>query len=345
MNKFLKVFFIFLNPIFLLLICSGMILNPTFVEESSFLILSYIGVGVGIFAIVLFIVLLIKDFDGTLAKRSFKILNYYNQDFFFLKFIRKHPAYIIPFFLSLLLIVLYFLNEIFFHTVYNLFKFDLVINIILYVYLNIFITISIYMLGYLTIGEIFQRKYSKPKRLFIVDIIIDYICAIPFIIILTLFFLIFLLLSQTGKKSKEGSFNINLQSFSVYLIFLISKYFTYLNLASIAYEDERFITSIKKTVTIFKENIKDIVMIFAKNGMIFLYPIFISLLLFVWSPSLKINTDFLLMFIGFLFGIFFLYRMFSEQIILLIYYVNNIKNKGEIKDFEDLFKQNEEKTL
>lgn len=337
MKNILKIILVFLNTVFVFFIALGMLLNPSMNTDKTFFIFGILGAVASILLIIFYLVSLIKDPQTFMKKNAENFFNNFRQDFFFLKFCVKHPLYIIPYIFSLLFIAVFFINEIVNKTVWGLLPFDGIANIILYVYACLFITISIYMCGYLFIGEVFQRKYSKPKRLFIIDLVIDYIFAVPFIIILTIFFLLFLLLSQSGKKKKDGGVDFNFRSFPVYIVCLIAKYFTYLNLASIAYEDERFITSIKKTFNFFKENAKDLLLIFAKNGMIFLYPVFIGLNLFVWDFVFMIDPNIIYLIIGAIFGMFFLYRLFSEQIILLIFYVTKIKNNEEIKDFEGLF--------
>ena len=141
---------------------------------------------------------------------------------------------LLPFILSILLIIgftLYVFKSNFFTTLSSsLPNMPLPLNLLSRFYIYSFICMTIYMLGYLVTGEILQRMFHKAKRNFLLDMIFNYLVAIPFLLILTLLWVIFAL-SADKKRDQSPSIRIwqSLRSLSLYALFVGFKYYTYIN--------------------------------------------------------------------------------------------------------------------
>ena len=100
-------------------------------------------------------------------------------------------------------------------------------------YIFNFIFITIYMTGYFVTGEILQRMFGMAKRNIAIDVLFNYFYAIPFFLILTFLWVIFVLLGD--RRNNDGvSIRIwaSLRSLSLYALFKGFQYYTYINLDS-----------------------------------------------------------------------------------------------------------------
>lgn len=262
----------------------------------------------------------------------------WEQDIKVFKILKKNFLLGIPYLISLFLIVAFLIFEFkhFFilSLVKNLIKPFFILHLIktpifgtiglifFYPYVLSFICFSFYVLGYLVLGELLQRKLSLAKRNILVDLGIDYIRAIPFTAILSLVWIIFLFTKDKEDRNLPTSFLNALRRFSLYGLFIIIKYYTYINLAIIAFEDKRITISFRESFDFFRKERINMLLIWVKSGFIFGIAFLISSILMMWNEKFNFMDRKILMIpSGFLFLFAIIFGLFSEQLSFLLYFI------------------------
>lgn len=277
-------------------------------------------------AVFIWVFFILLDLFTTNKEKLAKEFDFeYAQDIFIFKIIKNFKIILTIFIFVITIIVLFDVFEYRNKYIYNyVISEENYFVYISYYFIIIFINFSIYMLGYSIIGEYFQRKFGKPKKLLLIDLILDYIFSIPFIIILCTLYLIFLIAPKKADKLQELLSKISL--FGLYLTF---KYFTYLNLAVISFEDKRFYQSIIESKKFYIKYMKEFVKIYLDSGLMFASLVLLGFSII--SINIKfdlVNLNNLIFYYGLFLFIYILFRLFSEQVMVLILYLN----KTGIKD-------------
>lgn len=255
-----------------------------------------------------------------------RLIYLYSQDIIVVSAANKKPILILPFIVSLFLIVavtiyIFRSKQLFeFITSFNL---PFILELLIFLYTLSFIWISIYMVGYLITGEILQRMLSHAKRGFFVDMVINFFYAIPFIIILSL---IWTILALVSSKNRPTSLSIDigraLRSLTFVALYEAFKYYTYINLARFAFSDAYTGVASYEARELFNQSRRDLWQIFLRAGVLLFYPVFISMTLSFWNIRFHfMNEDILLIVFAVTLGLFMLLRLFSEQLATLFYYI------------------------
>jgi hypothetical protein len=245
------------------------------------------------------------------------------QDIRIIKLLKKNPILIFPYFASIILIVLFLIIEFKNFYILDILKFLPfgLFNLIIYPFALSFICFSFYILGYLTLGEILQRKLSVPRRNILIDLIIDYIYAIPFIIILSFLWIIFIFIKDKEDRNIPSSVMTALKRFSLYALPVIFKYYTYINLAMIAFEDRKTY-SFKESFNFFVRERAQILGIWFRAGIIAAIPFLLTAILMMWNYKFHFIDEKIPAAIGGIFLLlYFLFGLLSEQISFLLYFV------------------------
>lgn len=266
-------------------------------------------------------------------KHNQAIHNHFIQDYSALYIAWKKIILLIPFLSSLILIGIFvFLTFKFnllsaFHTVFPE-SLPLYLRFLGSLYIFNFTCMTIYMTGYFVTGEMLQRMFGMAKRNILIDILFDYFYAIPFFLILTLLWVIFVLLG--GKRQNEGaSIRIwpSLRSFSLYALFKGFQYYTYINLARISFSDIGVNVNSKEAKSLFAENKKQLLRIFLRAGAYLGLALFFGIAIVGWNSVLgflrfldSVNYFPLVAFVLFF---LFLIALFSEQLAILFYYIKS----------------------
>jgi len=150
---------------------------------------------------------------------------------------------------------------------------------LLTVFVYSFISFSIYAFGFILIGDYLQRVHSQSKRFFILDIFWSFIHTIPYILLLTLAWLI-LVLTKVESEQKKYTIEELLKDFTFGALFLVLKRFVFINLAIISFEDAPAWKSHKVSSKHLKENNLSHFKIKMKSGALF---VALSLLIFSFS--------------------------------------------------------------
>jgi hypothetical protein len=287
-----------------------------------------------------------KNFWEKQKKRQEKIKNNpylyqlthpYEQDINALKVFKKNFFLALPYIISIIFIITFLVFE--FKTFYIL---GVIKNlnlglwiILIYPYLLSFICFSFFILGYLALGEILQRCFHRAKNNFILDMIINYIYAIPFIAILSLVWIIFLFIKDDKNKSIPSSFMNALRRFSLYGLLILLKYYTFINLAIIAFEDRHRGIPFKESFQYLKSERGNLFFIWFKSGAIIGIPFLIGVGLVAWNEKFNfIDSRIPFAIFGISFVLFFLWGLLSEQLSFLLYFIQSRHKECKIESLK-----------
>lgn len=200
-------------------------------------------------------------------------------------------------------------------------------------YVYSFICMSIYMLGYLLTGEVLQRMFKKAKKNLLSDMAFDYVIALPFLLILTLLWVIFAL---TATRRREASLSItiwnSLKNLSFYALFEGFKYYTYINLARISFSDKAVGVHSKEARTLFSKNKIQLLKIFIRRGALLGIPLVIWMIVVSWNNKFLFLDQSIVSSIGiWLVVSMLLLMLFSEQLAILFYYVKTYYPENSFK--------------
>ncbi len=298
--------------------------------ENNFI---YIAVTLGFAALGVFLLFRAKPEEGWFGGDYYKKI--FHEDLMFFRLWRKEPLIFSPFIACLVLLFIFILFE--FKTFFALstfivlfvvpFELPPILNYSIIFFTFGFVVFSIICTTYLTIGEILQRKLSKAKNNFFIEIIADYVKALPFIITLSIFWVIFILVSAYKEPKRKPDIMLRvvenikknaLKLFS-YALFTAVKYYVYLALASIAISDSSLKSSIYDAWNIFKEKRFRLIMIWIRSGAVFGI-VFVLFLFGSFASGLPIPT--VAPIIAAFFLLYLLSSMMIEQISILLVFVS-----------------------
>lgn len=255
----------------------------------------------------------------------------YMQDLGAIYVASKKLVLVLPFTTSIFLIgifTIYAFRSNFFSQVESLLlsNFPPYLQLIGLMYVYSFICISIYMLGYLLTGEILQRMFGQAKRHIIIEMVWNYIYAIPFLLILSLLWVIFALFTSRDKV-QNMSIRIwhSLKNLSLYALYEGFKYYAYINLAKISFSDRAMSVYSKESRSLFSKNKIQLLKIYFRAGAIMSLFLIIGLIFFSWNIKfhflefLDQNTK-VGIYLWFVVSTL-LMKLFSEQLAILFYYV------------------------
>ena len=252
----------------------------------------------------------------------------FRSDLVTVRAILKHPIFVAPFILSLILIGSFAIFELGTGTVRSLTVQVLsgVPQVLVYSYLLSFIGCSLYVLGYLTLGEIFQRKMRTHRHNIFTDLVIDYYYAIPYIAILSVLWIVFIFTS--GRKENETrleSIASSLRSFSIYALLITMKYLTFSSLAMIALNDRRN-HSFKEASEFMLKHSQGIVNVWIGSGyylmFIFIGLFFSSMLSSAVPEWVPLDSDVIFPIFLFFTALYFFVHLMFEQIRFLIFFLS-----------------------
>lgn len=254
----------------------------------------------------------------------YKLAHPFEQDINFLKLLKKNFIFALPFILSSIAIILFLFFEFKSFFVLTILKnLNIRFWFILYIYLLTFICFSFFILGYLALGEILQKRLFKIRKNFLIDMSINYIYAIPFIAILSLVWIIFVFSSdEEDHHYIPLSITDALRSLSLYAIFVVLKYYTYINLAIIAVEDKYIKIHFRESFEFLRNEKENLFFIWFRSGAIPAVLFFITLWLYMWGKVLNLINPiiFIILFIG-SFLLMILWSLLSEQISFLLHFI------------------------
>ncbi|MFC1647065.1 hypothetical protein ACFL1A_02145 [Patescibacteria group bacterium] len=255
----------------------------------------------------------IKNFSSWLKNSLF------SQDFRAYKILRKNPVFIIIFAVMMLVLfpisvmLLLALLLIFFESAQTQTGAENVIFTLFFFIIPIYFTIAFSffnasVVSLILIGEILQTRIAD-KKFSLKEVIQDYIYSFPFIIILGLLGVMFIIFAKRSEKRGMLGFDGALGGLFSLTVF---KYYTYLNLGIIVLENKPLSYSIKKSVSWLKEHSDKLTNIAFKSGASLIPLVLLLAFIFIWT-----NNVIAIILFG-LIVIFFLIVLFlSEQISLL----------------------------
>lgn len=325
---------VLLNLLSLILIVAPAFVPPLFANSPYFVEINLISTLLATLAIFLVILLAIR-----VNKTQQKMLG---QDLLAVNLILNHPIILAIFILSIISIPLAFfialpINAIILYIGQKFSENLLVafVSVVSIFYILSVIAFSIYLLGYLAIGEVMQRKLRSKNRNIITDLVFDYWNALPFAMILAAIWIAAVLLSmrkQGGSVGETLGSTIRNLAFGTALEFTL--YFTYVNLAIIAFEDKKATYSKDKAFEIFKQERRQIFGLWSKSGVIFALvwgAFFLAYMstavgaaFLTGGQSGKFDIlfeNYLIPIFGILLALTFMVKLFIEQVSVLIYYV------------------------
>ena len=184
------------------------------------------------------------------------------------------------------------------------------------------------MTGYFVTGEILQRMFGMAKRNIAIDVLFNYFYAIPFFLILTFLWVIFVLLGD--RRNNDGvSIRIwaSLRSLSLYALFKGFQYYTYINLARISFSDISVNVHSKEARSLFTENKKQLLRIFSRAGAYLGLAVAFGIAAVGWNSVIGFSkfldsVDYFPLVAIVLFFLF-LIALFSEQLAILFYYIKS----------------------
>jgi len=264
-------------------------------ENFELLFAGVLGVGFSVFIGVKMLFTYIKDPKNFLLNqekeddenKKNEIVKFINKsvqkerNLFF--FIFKNPLIWGLYLCSFLLIIIFFYFEFYLKNYIvldflNFFGFQ-PSNIIFFIgftfFFYSFITLSILLIPYLILGELYQKRIKGSSSNIIFQIIIDFIYAVPYLIIWSFLWVIFML-SATKEKNRINT----LKSLSILVIISAFSYWTYYSLAKIAFDDKRTLFPAKGPITFYKKNWKGVLSIWVRSGFYFTIPLGIYILVF-----------------------------------------------------------------
>ena len=268
-----------------------------------------------------------------LDRRNLLIHRHFIQDYSVFYVARKKFILLLPFLLSLILIGIFiFLTFKFglFQTFSRVYpkKFPSYLKFLGTFYIFNFVCMTIYMTGYFMTGEILQRMFGREKRNMLVDVLFNYFYGIPFFLILTLLWVIFVLLGGR-QKNKRVSLNLwhSFRSLSLYALFKGFQYYTYINLARISFSDVGVKIHSREASSLFTENKKQLLRIFIRAGAHLGLAILFGIAIIGWNSVFgflnflnSLNYFPLVVFVLFF---LFLIALYSEQLAILFYYIES----------------------
>jgi len=199
-----------------------------------------------------------------------------------------------------------------------------------------FIILSILVIPFLILGEIYQKKFKKTSTNIFFQVIIDYVYAIPLLVIWSFLWIIFML---TTRKNKN---QINtIKSFSILAIISTFSFWSYYSLAMIAFDDVRKIFPEKNPIKFFRNKGKKFLAIWVHSGFYFAIPFGIYILLFfiniilasfslIPQETIKFLFEYTTLYFGIPSIIFCIFgNIISSQLNLLNYYIKESENIAE----------------
>jgi hypothetical protein len=204
---------------------------------------------------------------------------------------------------------------------------------LVYPYALSFICVSFFILGYLSLGEVLQRRLSSAPKPFIVDLVIDYVYALPFIAILSLLWCVFLFLNKKKDHDLTSSLITTFQDMSLYLMMIAVKYYTYVNLAIIAYEDEYKIMPLKESFEFMKKHKEGFLVTLKRSGLFLAFCLIGALVFFIWNERFHwVHSKMIGITIGVLMVAQFLFALLSEQLMILAYFIKTRHPESRVND-------------
>lgn len=166
-------------------------------------------------------------------KSSLKLLGY---DLNALKLISENVVVLFVFVISILVTTIFLYGEVY-QSNFCLNKLSIFIGeggllASLYIFFICFVCCVINTFSLIVIAEILQRKYFKAKRGLIADIVLSLLFSLPYILILSVFSSVFLILS-VFDNSKSSS----IKGFGVLAILKVIKLWVYYKIAAISLFD------------------------------------------------------------------------------------------------------------
>lgn len=203
-------------------------------------------------------------------------------------------------------------------------------------FLYSFIILSILLLPFFILAEIYQKRIKGSSSNILYQIMIDFIYATPYLIIWSFLWMIFIL---TAKKRENRIDTIT--SFSILAIISAFSYWTYYSLAKIGYDDKRKLFPAKDPISFYNEKGKQILAIWVHSGFYFAIPFGIYILVFsintilgslslVSEETIKILFEYFTIYLGMpslIFGV--LGSIMSSQLNLLNYSIKESENISE----------------
>lgn len=259
---------------------------------------------------------------------QYRLLHPFNNDLNTLKLLSQDPVLALPFVVSIIFISLFLYWEFSTKTLLGIegaFLVDGWKGWLLYVFVLSFVCTSLFIMGYLILAEIMQRRQQKARHYMLVDMVINYFYAIPFIIILSIFFIIFVFIGNKENQSTPSSIGDAFRSFSVYALLIVLKYYTYINLAIIACEDHHQSIPFRTSFEFFDKERKSLFFIWCQSGLVF---VFASALIFVSIPWIEFfGGSSMWTLIAYIIALFLwiLWGLMVEQISFLRYFLEKRK--------------------
>lgn len=269
-----------------------------------------------------------KEYQEILKKlaTSRKIL--FLQDFTPLFIARKKLSLLLPFILSFMVIFIFAVFSFksnFFTAIESILPLTIPLGLkfVIIFYTFSLICMSIYMIGYLITGEVLQRMFKLQKRNFILDMILNFLYSLPFLLILTFLWVIFALLAnRDNNRSMSIRFWHSLQNFSLYALFEGFKYYTYINLARFSFSDIHTHVYSSESRKLFTENKASFLKIFIRSGVLGGLLFVAWLILYSWNDKFQFFPEYIANWIVvWSAATMLLLKLYSEQLGVLFHYV------------------------
>jgi len=275
-------------------------------ENFKTLLFFYTG---GIFLVYLIYKSLDRLLAGELEKSSENFRENFGLDIFVIRKIREKPYYLVPFAFATA-INIYLTYLLIFDDNGNLKGAELFRNF----FLLLFSYISTYSIAFLITGEVLERENKTSNRPVAVELLQDIIYAFPYMLLLTLAGMLFILIDDKDKKIKI---------LGIAGLFTGLKYFTYINLSQIAYKNQNLKTSWKETSSFIKKNAGDLSYIYFNSGGTMSIIFLAGLNLYLWNKDFHwLNGKESLIVPGIIILFAGVISLFIEQISLLFYFID-----------------------
>lgn len=279
------------------------------------------------------------------SKKNNNLQKLRSMDLFIFKTPLVWGLYSISFLLISLFFYLDFAKD--YHFILNFLRFFNIyqygyISIFLIFFLYWFVILSIILMPFLILAEIYQKRIKNTKSNIISQVIIDYIYSIPYLAIWSILWAIFIIVTWLQGKEKDKVKIISQWSW-IFLFIKAYSFWLYYSLASIAYDDKRTLFPAQSPIKFYKTNRKNIFQSWLHNTLIFFIPFALYILFYmlfmipVYFRLISSETASILFknitiyFWGFSMLFFFVWIIISAQLNMLNYYI--IKSEKLSVDF------------
>jgi hypothetical protein len=264
-------------------------------------------------------------------------INSWNVDWQVLKVVLKKPLFFLPFFVSLLSIVLLGIwtikllipDYLKIHPIdWSTVNFGNFVLVIIITFLAVsFICVSIYVLSYISLGYILRRKYFSVKENYFLNLVARYFKLFWFIILLSLTW-IFLVFAGMGRRRSLASRVVGMAVTGSLSAF---KFFLYINIVRVSMGEEK--SSFKETFETLKKDAYQFLRFWFGSGLLLTgiwFLLFFVFMVLVRSSVIFIPTTYgpIIFLIAFVVPvcIIFAFRAFAQQIGIFSVYLKDKNN-------------------